>query len=76
MTTDNLTVAGQGVSDNQANKELGKQIGEAVLEYFRLRDECVPDYGDDFGPTKEDAIAALAHNLESIYMDWRNHGRI
>ncbi len=70
MATDNLTVADQAVKCDQANSETGKQIGEAVLDYFHLRNECVPDYGDDFGPTKEDAIAALAHDLESIYVDW------
>ena len=71
MPTDKLTVAGLGVSDDQVVNEIGKHIGEAVLDYFRLRNECVPAYGDDFGTTKEDAIAALEHDLESIYMDWR-----
>lgn len=70
METDNLTVAGQGVSEDQRTSEIGKRMGEAVYDYFHLREECVPTYADDFGPTKEDAVAALVHELESIYIDW------
>ena len=46
------------------------KVLRAVHTYFQSLFSAVEPYGDDFGPTKADALAQLEHDLESAYLDW------